>query len=98
MTQDGNAAGGQGPKKKGRLHVHFRHDGFYALAIKPADRDNFTLNVRGQLYGLAGLTMGWSLSLFYFCKMTPTFANFLRAQDPILPSPAQGNCTKTPTP
>jgi hypothetical protein len=29
--------------------------GFYALGINPADRDNFTVNVRGQLYRVAGL-------------------------------------------
>jgi hypothetical protein len=34
------------------------HDGFYAMAINPTDRDNFTVNVRGQLYRLAGLPIG----------------------------------------
>jgi hypothetical protein len=58
------------------------HDGFYGLGINPTDCDYFTVNVRGQLYILAGLHMGWSLSPFYFCKMTPTFVNFLRASDP----------------
>jgi hypothetical protein len=57
-------------------------DGFYALGINPADRNCFTVNVRGQLYKLAGLPMGWSLSPFYFCKMTLTFVNFLRNPDP----------------
>jgi hypothetical protein len=47
------------------------HDCFYALGINPADRDYFTLNVRGQLYRPAGLPLGWSLSPFYFFKMTP---------------------------
>jgi hypothetical protein len=57
-------------------------DGFYAVSINPADRDYFTVNVRGQLYRLAWLPMGWSVSPFYSCKMTLTCANFLRAQDP----------------
>jgi hypothetical protein len=37
------------------------HDGFFALGINPADRDFFTVNVRGQPYRLAGVPMGWSL-------------------------------------
>jgi hypothetical protein len=36
-------------------------DGFYAMGINPTDRYYFTVNVRGQLYTLAGLPMGWSL-------------------------------------
>jgi hypothetical protein len=56
--------------------------GFYALGINPSDRNYFTVNVRGQLYRLAGLPMGWSLSPFYFCKVTLTFVNFLRNLDP----------------
>jgi hypothetical protein len=32
--------------------------GLYALGINPSDRDYFTVNVRGQLYRLAGLPMG----------------------------------------
>jgi hypothetical protein len=59
--------------------------GFYAMGINPADRDYFTVNARGQLYILAGLPMGWSLSPFYFCKMTLTFVNSRRAPDPELP-------------
>jgi hypothetical protein len=39
-------------------------DRFDALGINPTDRDRFTVNVRGQLYGLAGLPMGWSPSPF----------------------------------
>jgi hypothetical protein len=34
------------------------HDGFYAVGINPVDRNYFTVNVRGQLYRLAGLHMG----------------------------------------
>jgi hypothetical protein len=38
------------------------HDGFYAVGIAPIKfRDYFTVNVRGQLYRLAGLLMGCSL-------------------------------------
>jgi hypothetical protein len=33
-------------------------DGIHALDINPTDRDYFTVNVRGQLYRLAGLSMG----------------------------------------
>jgi hypothetical protein len=33
---------------KGDHMYHFDlQDGFYAMGINPADRDNFTLNVRG---------------------------------------------------
>jgi hypothetical protein len=69
-------------------------DGFYALGINPYDRDYFAVNVRGQLYELAGLPMGWSLFLCYFCKMTLTFVNVLRAPDPECPIAAQNRCTK----
>jgi hypothetical protein len=70
-------------------------DDFYTLGINPANRDYFIVNVRGQLYRLAWLPIGWSLSPFYFCMMTLTFVNFLRAPYPKLPYHAQGNCTKT---
>jgi hypothetical protein len=33
------------------------HDGFYALGINLTALDRFTVNVRGQLYRLAGLPM-----------------------------------------
>jgi hypothetical protein len=56
-------------------------DGFYALGINPTEQDYFTVNVRGQLYKLAGLPMGWFVSPFHFCNMT-SFVNFLLAQDP----------------
>jgi hypothetical protein len=51
------------------------------MGINPADRKYFTVNV-GELYRLARLPMGWSLIPFYFCKMTLTFVNFMRAPDP----------------
>jgi hypothetical protein len=70
-------------------------DGFYALEINPTDRNYFTVNVRGQLYILAGLPMGWSLSWFYFCKMTLTFVNFLRNPDPEEHIAPTNNCSKT---
>jgi hypothetical protein len=70
-------------------------DGLYALGINLADRDYLTVNVRGQPYKLAGLPMGWSLSSCYFCKMTITFVNLLRAPDPEHPISPQDSCTKT---
>eukprot|EP00873_Tetraselmis_striata_P026177 jgi/Tetstr1/446441/TSEL_033983.t1 len=45
-------------------------DGFYALGIAEADRDYFTVDVRGMLYMLAGLPMGWSLSPYHFVTLT----------------------------
>jgi hypothetical protein len=69
-TQDGNAFRSQAPNEKGRLHVQTikgdLQDGLYALGISPTDREYFTVNVRGELYRLAGLPMGWSLPPFYF--------------------------------
>eukprot|EP00873_Tetraselmis_striata_P010603 jgi/Tetstr1/430867/TSEL_002009.t1 len=47
-------------------------DGFYALGIAPSDRDYFTVNIRGTLYRLCGLPMGWSLSPYYFTTFTMT--------------------------
>eukprot|EP00873_Tetraselmis_striata_P043415 jgi/Tetstr1/463679/TSEL_008540.t1 len=35
------------------------HDGFYAVGIAPEDMDFFTVDYRGTLYRLAGLSMGW---------------------------------------
>jgi hypothetical protein len=69
-------------RKGGYMFSFDLHDGFYALGINPTDRDYLTVNVRGQLYRLAGLPMRWSLSPFYFCKVTMTFVNFLRNPDP----------------
>jgi hypothetical protein len=70
-------------------------DGFYALRINPADRNYFTVNVRGQLYRLAGVHMGWSLSPVYFCKMTLTFVKFLRNPDPEEHIAPTNSCLKT---
>jgi hypothetical protein len=71
------------------------HDGFYALGISPADRDYFTVSVRRHLYRLTGLPMGWSLSPFYFGKMTLTSVDFQRASGPKQPIATHGNFTKT---
>jgi hypothetical protein len=80
--------------RKGNYMFNFNlQDGSYALGINPTDRDYFTLNVHGQLSRLAGLRMGWSLSPFYFCKVTLIFLHFLRGPDPELPIAPQGNCT-----
>eukprot|EP00873_Tetraselmis_striata_P005682 jgi/Tetstr1/425946/TSEL_016298.t1 len=54
-------------------------DGFYALGIAPSDREYFTLNIRGTLYRLCGLPMGWSLSSYYFTTFTMTFVKHLRS-------------------
>eukprot|EP00873_Tetraselmis_striata_P007845 jgi/Tetstr1/428109/TSEL_018164.t1 len=45
-------------------------DGFYALGIAEADRDYFTVDIRGALCRLAGLPMGSSLSPYYFTTFT----------------------------
>jgi hypothetical protein len=70
-------------------------DGFCALGINQTDRNYFTVNVRGQLYRLAGLPMGCSLSPFYFCKTTLTFVNFLRNPDPKEQIAMMSSCSKT---
>eukprot|EP00873_Tetraselmis_striata_P009839 jgi/Tetstr1/430103/TSEL_001962.t1 len=54
-------------------------DGFYALGIAPSDRDYFIVNIRGTLYRLCGLPMGWSLSPYYFTTFTMTFVKHLRS-------------------
>eukprot|EP00873_Tetraselmis_striata_P019579 jgi/Tetstr1/439843/TSEL_028254.t1 len=57
--------------KKGDYMFSFDlQDGFYALGIAEVDRDYFTVDVRGQLYMLAGLPMGRSLSPYYFVTLT----------------------------
>eukprot|EP00873_Tetraselmis_striata_P041649 jgi/Tetstr1/461913/TSEL_006991.t1 len=55
--------------------------------IAEADRDYyFTVDVRGQLYMLAGLPMGWSLSPYYFVTLTQVFITHLRKPEPEPPS------------
>eukprot|EP00873_Tetraselmis_striata_P046592 jgi/Tetstr1/466856/TSEL_011313.t1 len=61
-------------------------DGLYALGIAEADRDYFTVDVRGQLYRHAGLPMGWSLSPYYFVTLTQVFTTHLRKPEPEPPS------------
>eukprot|EP00873_Tetraselmis_striata_P004943 jgi/Tetstr1/425207/TSEL_015668.t1 len=61
-------------------------DSFYALGIAEADRDYFTVDVRGHLYMLAGLPMGWSLSPYYFVTLTQVFITHLRKPEPEPPS------------
>eukprot|EP00873_Tetraselmis_striata_P016168 jgi/Tetstr1/436432/TSEL_025261.t1 len=67
-------------------------DGFYALGIAPSDRDYFTVNIRGTLYRLCGLPMGWSLSPYYFTTFTMTFVKHLRS--PTTPA-APGNIPRS---
>eukprot|EP00873_Tetraselmis_striata_P045582 jgi/Tetstr1/465846/TSEL_010466.t1 len=54
-------------------------DGFYAIGITPSDRDYFTVNIRGTLYRMCDLPMGWSLSPYYFTTFTMTFVKHLRS-------------------
>eukprot|EP00873_Tetraselmis_striata_P025467 jgi/Tetstr1/445731/TSEL_033379.t1 len=73
--------------KKGDYMFSFDlQDGFYALGIAEADRDYFTVDVRGQLYRLASLPMGWSLSPYYFVTLTQVFITHLRKPEPEPPS------------
>eukprot|EP00873_Tetraselmis_striata_P001518 jgi/Tetstr1/421782/TSEL_012685.t1 len=67
-------------------------DGFYALGIAPSDRDYFTVNIRGTLYRLCGLPMGWPLSPYYFTTFTMTFVKHLRS--PTTPA-APGNVPRS---
>jgi hypothetical protein len=53
-------------------------DVFYALSIVPEQRDFLTVNVRGHMYMLAGLPMGWLVSPYHFCAFTDTFVRHLR--------------------
>eukprot|EP00873_Tetraselmis_striata_P021227 jgi/Tetstr1/441491/TSEL_029722.t1 len=66
--------------------------GFYALGIAPSDRNYFTVNIRGTLYRLCGLPMGWSLSPYYFTTFTMTFVKHLRS--PTIPA-APGNVLRS---
>ena len=53
-------------------------DGFYAVGVHEDDRKFFTVNVRGQLYQLAGLPMGWNASPYVFCRLMHTVLRHLR--------------------
>jgi hypothetical protein len=56
--------------------------GFYALQIVIEQRNFLIVNVRGQLYRLACLPTGWSLSPYHFCAFTDTFVRYLHQPDP----------------
>jgi hypothetical protein len=53
-------------------------DGFYALGIAEEFRDYFTVSIRGQLWRLAALPMGWCLSPYYFCSLMAVMVRFIR--------------------
>eukprot|EP00873_Tetraselmis_striata_P013528 jgi/Tetstr1/433792/TSEL_002418.t1 len=73
--------------KKGDYMFSFDlQDGFDALGIAEAGRDYFTVDVRGQIYRLVGLPMGWSLSPYYFVTLTQVFITHLRKPEPEPPS------------
>jgi hypothetical protein len=59
-------------------------DGFYTLRIREEGKNFFTLNYRGTLYRLVGLSMGWKCSSYYFCRFTEKFIRHLREP---LPNP-----------
>jgi hypothetical protein len=80
--QDGDTTRSEVPNAEGDYMFGFdMQDGFYTLGINPAGRD-YSVNERGHLYQLAGLSMGCFLFPFYSCEMTLTFINFLRSPDP----------------
>ena len=54
-------------------------DGYYAVGVAREDRDYFTVNVRGQLWRLCGLPMGWSLSPYVFCTLMDVVVRHLRS-------------------
>eukprot|EP00873_Tetraselmis_striata_P034897 jgi/Tetstr1/455161/TSEL_042011.t1 len=62
------------------------------MGIAPSDRDYFTVNIRGTLYRLCGLPMGWSLSPYYFTTFTMTFVKHLPS--PTTPA-APGNVLRS---
>eukprot|EP00873_Tetraselmis_striata_P028712 jgi/Tetstr1/448976/TSEL_036201.t1 len=62
-------------------------DGFYPLGTAQTDRDFFTVDIRGTLYRLAGLPMGWSLSPYYFITSTEVVVRHMRTPE-LEPAPA----------
>jgi hypothetical protein len=56
-------------------------DGLYAVGMVPKQRSFLIANVRGQLYVLAGLPTGWSLSSDHLCAFTGTFMCHLPQSD-----------------
>jgi hypothetical protein len=71
-------------------------DGYYTIGIREEDQDYFTVNNRGALWRLACLSMGWSGSAYYFCKLTQVFSSYLRRPPPPTPrtSPSSGRPSK----
>ena len=56
-------------------------DGFYALGIREEYRDYFTVDIRGELYRLCGLPMGWCLSPYVFCTFMNAVVRHLRSPE-----------------
>ena len=54
-------------------------DGFYHLAVRPAERCFFTFRLGARLLSCACLPMGWSASPYYFTKLMRAIINYLRA-------------------
>ena len=69
-------------------------DGFYALGIIPEDRQYFTVNIRGKIYQLAGLPMGWSLSPYCFQQLTYTFVRHFRRPTGCPPTQLRGKAAR----
>eukprot|EP00873_Tetraselmis_striata_P014116 jgi/Tetstr1/434380/TSEL_023481.t1 len=79
--------------KKGDYMFSFDlKDGFYAQGIAEADRDYLTVGIRGTLYRLAGLPMGWSLSPYYFTTFTEVMVRHMWTPEPE-PAPAASSPT-----
>jgi hypothetical protein len=57
-------------------------DGYYTLGIREEDGNFFTVNYRGTLYKIAGLSMGWKCSICYFCRLSEVFIRHSREPVP----------------
>jgi hypothetical protein len=60
-------------RKGDYMFSFYMNNGLCALGIVPKQHNFLIVNVRGQLYRLPGLPMGWSLSPYHFCAFTETF-------------------------
>jgi hypothetical protein len=69
-------------RKGGNIFSFDLKDGLCALGIVHKQRGFLVVNVRGRLYRLAGLPMGWSLNPYLFCAFADTFVRHLRQPDP----------------
>ena len=69
-------------------------DGFYALGVAAVDRKYFTVNIRGTLYQLAGLPMGWSLSPHCFQQLTYSFVRHFRRPTGFPPTQLRGKAAR----